>query len=218
MGMNNFAPYPSINGCFIVLNTSPQIKVIKIFNYPILYHTTRDLLKIPGVDESDIRGSLLKGELNHKIRANDIMIMCSDIDLLQFNETQKQFLLNAGIVNGLDASDSGGGITASEHQTLRQLIHFLGDGGPGDGFASGAFKVIAPAGNPFPSSITWYVSSAQTQKIVEKLITYNGSNLPTSITWNVYDIGGITIKHSLTDSITYANNIFESTRTRTVSF
>jgi hypothetical protein len=104
MGMDDFAPYLKINGCFVVLNTSPQVKTIKIFNYPILYHETRDLLQIPGVAEQDIRASLLKGELQHKIRAQDIVVVCSDIDLLQFNQSQKQFLQGAGVVNGLQVT------------------------------------------------------------------------------------------------------------------
>ena len=104
--MDDFAPYLKINGCFIVLNTSPQVKTIKIFNYPILYQTTRDLLQIPGVAEQDIRASLLKGEIQYKILAGDIQIVCSDIDLLQFNQGQKQFLQNAGIVNGLQITNA----------------------------------------------------------------------------------------------------------------
>lgn len=103
MGMNDFAPYVKINGCFIVRNTTPdRNKTIKIFNYPILFNTTRDLLNIPGVSESDIRASLLKGELRHKIMAQDIVIECSDIDLLQFNDEHRSFLQNAGVVNGLE--------------------------------------------------------------------------------------------------------------------
>ena len=102
--MDVFAPYYKINGCFIVLNISPQIKTINIFNYPINYHCTRDLLQIPGVAESDIRASLLKGELNHKIRAKDITVICSDIDLLQFNMAPKAFLQSSGIVNGLQVT------------------------------------------------------------------------------------------------------------------
>ncbi len=104
--MDVFAPYLKLNGCFIVQNTSPQVKTIKIFNYPINYGMTRDLLQIPGVAEQDIRASLLKGELNHKIRARDIVVICSDIDLIQFNSSQKAFLQSAGIVNGLDAGNA----------------------------------------------------------------------------------------------------------------
>jgi hypothetical protein len=101
MGMDDFAPYQPINGCFTVLNTSPQVKTISIFQYPINYHCTRNLLLIPGVGEDDIRASLLKGELRYKILANDIVVLCSDIDLLQFNRSRMAFLQSAGIINGL---------------------------------------------------------------------------------------------------------------------
>lgn len=104
--MDVFAPYFKINGCFIVKNISPQIKTINIFNYPINYKCQRDLLQIPGVAENDIRASLLKGELQHKILSQDIIIICSDIDLLQFNSSQKSFLTNAGIVNGISVNSS----------------------------------------------------------------------------------------------------------------
>lgn len=101
MGMDSFAPGTRVNGCFIVYNQAPQIKTINIFTYPINYHCFRDLIQIPGVSESSIRASLLKGELRHKIRVGDIIVVCSDIDLLQFNAAQKAFLESAGIVNGL---------------------------------------------------------------------------------------------------------------------
>lgn len=103
--MDIFAPGYKINGCFVVQNISPQIKTISIFQYPINYGYTRDLLAIPGVAEQDIRASLLKGELNNKIRVGDITVICSDIDLLQFNANQKLFLEEAGIVNGLSVSN-----------------------------------------------------------------------------------------------------------------
>lgn len=100
--LNEFAPFQKINGCFIVSNNSNPRKTIFIFNYPIPYGASRDLLAIPGVSESDIRASLLKGELQHKIRINEISILCSDIDLLQFNSAHKLFLQGAGIINGLE--------------------------------------------------------------------------------------------------------------------
>lgn len=114
--MNEFAPYLKKYGCFTVLNIShlnqdhgpERKKVIKIFNYPINPGQTRDLLAIPGVAEADIRASLLKGELRHKILAQDIIIVCSDIDLLQFNDDQKTFLQEAGVINGLEVTAAVG--------------------------------------------------------------------------------------------------------------
>lgn len=105
MPYDDFAPYQKKHGCFIVRNVTPdRQKTIKIFHYPIPFNKTRDLLDIPGVGEDDIRASLLKGELQHKILAKDIVVECSDIDLLQFNDDQKQFLSDAGIIKGLEVT------------------------------------------------------------------------------------------------------------------
>lgn len=120
MGNNSFAPYSTNPLCFIVQNVSPYPKTLFIFNYPINHWAVRDLIKIPGVAESDIRSSLLKGELNHKIRAQEIIVLCSDIDLLQFNEANKAFLESAGITNGL--SVPGGNV----QYYLKQQIPLIG--------------------------------------------------------------------------------------------
>lgn len=217
MGNNSFAPYQKRFTSFIVTNIiTDSNKVVRIFQYPIPVGKSRDLLDIPGVAEDDIRASLLKGEILHKLLANEISVTTSDIDLLQFNAQQKAFLQASGITIGLDVSGLGY-ITASDHEILRQLIHFIDSGGPADGFTSGAYKEILPTGNPFPTSIVWWIDSGKTNKIVEKLITYNSNQVPTIILWNMYGIDGITIVHSVTDTITYANNVFESTRTRAIT-
>ena len=104
--MDVFAYRTLLSGSFIVRNVSPQVKTIKIFNYPIPYGRARNLLRIPGIGERDIRASLLKGELQYKILAQDIIIISSDVDLIRFNAAQKIFLSNAGITGGLQvASD-----------------------------------------------------------------------------------------------------------------
>ena len=112
------------------------------------------------------------------------------------------------------AGGGGGGITPFQHQTLRQLIHFI-DEGPGDGFASGAFKEVLPTGSAFPTSITWYLDVGKTKKLVEKFITYNASHFPINIHWNMYDFDGVTIVHTVIDALVYST-AFESTRTRTI--
>src|SRR4029077_316252 len=115
-----------------------------------------------------------------------------------------------------DAINTGGtgGITAAQHARLRQAIHFLEEG-PGSEFASGAYKEII--GQPFPSSTIWYVDNTKAAKIVEKLIVRDGNENPTSITWHIFDNDGITIVNTIVDTIVYTNNVFESTRTRTIS-
>jgi len=216
--MNEFAPYTKLNGCFVVRNITPdRNKTIKIFNYPINFNTTRDLLQIPGVSEADIRASLLKGELNHKIRAKDILIECSDIDLLQFNNAQKTFLQNAGVTIGLDVTAFSGGLTEDQHKTLRQLIHLAdGVGGPMEGFDSGAYRETLPASSPFPTSITWWTSSAKSKKIVEKNIVWGTYNNPIVISWKMYDTNGSTLLAVVTDSIIY-DGPFEISRNRIIT-
>jgi hypothetical protein len=210
---SQFPHYYPINGTFVVRNIiTNSNKTIRIFDYPIPVGTTRDLLRIPGVSEDSIRASLLKGAIRNKILAGEIEIVGSDVNLLQFNDTQKTFLENAGVEEGLEVTGGTGDL--SEHDTLRQLIHFV-DEGPGDGFASGAFKEII--GQPFPTSITWYTATDKTQKIVEKLITRDGSQNPVTIVWNMYDTDGTSIVHTVTDTIAFVNNSFESTRTRAIS-
>ncbi|MGE3319988.1 MAG: hypothetical protein AB7I18_11905 [Candidatus Berkiella sp.] len=102
-GMDEFAPFQKRCASFVVRNiTSDRQKTIKIFHYPIPYQQTRDLLAIPGVAENDIRASLLKGEIQHKFLAGDIELVHSDIDLLQFNVCEKEWLASLGFNVGLE--------------------------------------------------------------------------------------------------------------------
>ena len=123
MTVDEFAPYLKKYGCFIVRNVTPdRNKTITIFQYPINFNHTRDLLQIPGVAEQDIRASLLKGELRHKILAKDIIVECSDIDLLQFNLDQKAFLQDAGIVNGLQVTSANLSVLKKEDIQLAGAV------------------------------------------------------------------------------------------------
>ena len=78
-----------------------QKKTIMIFHYPINAGCQRDLLQIPGVQEADIRASLLKGELRHKFLCGDIELVCSNIDLLQFSDKQRDWLYSFGFGEGV---------------------------------------------------------------------------------------------------------------------
>lgn len=119
-----------------------------------------------------------------------------------------------------ELSASSSGVTETIHKTLRQLIHFI-DNGPAEGFASGAYKETLPAGDPFPTSVIWYDDGTKAKKIVEKLITRSGGGAtnvaPTPIVWKMYDTDGSTVLATITDAITYINNVFESSRTRTIA-
>lgn len=89
---------------FTVKNISPSRKKQTIFNYPIEYGQTRDLLSIPEIGEADIRHSLIKGELVNKLRNREIEIVSSSIDLLQFDSEQRKFLEDHGVDFGLELS------------------------------------------------------------------------------------------------------------------
>lgn len=114
-----------------------------------------------------------------------------------------------------DIANNSSGISASSHKILRQLIHFIDDG-PADGFISGSFKEIIPSSNPFPTSIIWWESSLKIKKILEKYYTYNSNKTINQVQWKMYDIDGITIISTITDTITY-NGVFEINRTRIIS-
>lgn len=98
-----------------------------------------------------------------------------------------------------------------EHKTLRQLIHFIGDG-PAEGFVSGAYRETT--GVLKPTSVVWYTDSGKTAKIVERLLTWTGNNL-TVDKWKIYDTDGSTVLWTVTDTISYAG-VTETSRTRAI--
>lgn len=91
---------------FIIRNITSgrDAKTIHLFTYPIGSGKERDLLAIPFVSESDIRHSLLKGELRIKGENREYIVVDSNIDLLQFDNIQKSFLQSIGIINGLEVA------------------------------------------------------------------------------------------------------------------
>jgi len=109
---------------------------------------------------------------------------------------------------------SGGGLSAEQHKTLRQLIHFIEEG-PAEGFTSGAYREQLPSGSIFPTSVTWWESSSKLKKIVERLITWTGVN-PTTDQWKIYDTDGTTVLWIVTDTISYSG-VVETTRTRVIT-
>jgi hypothetical protein len=110
---------------------------------------------------------------------------------------------------------SGSGLSEAQHKALRALIHFIDDG-PADGFASGAYHVQLPSGDPFPTSAVWWESAAQTEKIVELTITRNANKTPATEVWKMFDTDGTTVLVTVTDTISYSG-IVETTRTRTIA-
>lgn len=198
---------------FVVKNITLPHKIVKVFQLPIRPDTERDLLMINGISESDIRHSLLKGELFLKLKKQELVVTESSTDLLQFSNEHKAFLQSHGITIGLEVEGSGSTIPEAQHKVLLQLVH-LAETGPWDGFGNGLFKETLPAG-PFPTSIIWWTSITKEKKILEKTITYAGP-FESVIVYQVFDVDGITVTATATDTIT-RNGAFETSRLRTFS-
>jgi hypothetical protein len=179
MSSDEFAPYFKKYGCFIALNIShlnqdhgpERKKVVRVFHYPINPGQTRDILAIPGVGEADIRASLLKGELRHKILAQDIIITCSDIDLLQFNPDQKIFLQQAGIVNGLEIVVTPGNL----NYAWREKIPLIG-------LRNGINRIFFTPDK--------FINGAYFGNIFHITIEHNGKELYEGIDYTIAESGG----------------------------
>lgn len=89
---------------FVVQNICQ--KVVRIFNYPVVPGGERDLMKIPGISESDIRHSLTCGDVWVKISASEIAILQSNVDLVQFSESFGDFITAAGVTVGAYTADA----------------------------------------------------------------------------------------------------------------
>lgn len=111
---------------------------------------------------------------------------------------------------------SGSGMSENQHKTLRQLVHLADEGGPFEGFASGAFQEILPSADPFPTSFIWWTSAAKTHKIVELALTRNSNKTVNTEQWKAYDTDGSTVLVTVTDTLSYSG-IFELSRTRVIT-
>jgi len=119
----------------------------------------------------------------------------------------------AGAAHSLSHVDE---VPETPHAALRQLIHLANADGPMEGYAAGAYREITPSADPFPTSVIWYAASNKVVKIVEKTITYDGSNNVTAIAWKAYAADGTTVLVTVTDTITLSG-AFETSRTRVIS-
>jgi hypothetical protein len=155
---------------FIVKNIAPNNKTIKVFNYPILNQQTRDLLAIPGVSEADIRHDLLKGEVMIKIKHKELLVVDSNIDLLQFDDEQKQFLIDAGVNDGYEITGTdgyGGGNFPYSFRQHQQLI----------GIANGVNRVFMTSEK--------FINGIENDQEFHILITHNGKGLEENIDYTV---------------------------------
>lgn len=133
---------------FKIRNIAPDNKRIRVFNYPIANGFERDLMLIPYVSETDIKHSLLKGELLQKGLAGEYVVVESNIDLIQFNDCQRDFLESLGVKIGLTAGTDGYDGYSTVDYLFRQNVELVGPKNnanrifsvfPGDKFINGIF-------------------------------------------------------------------------------
>jgi hypothetical protein len=107
---------------------------------------------------------------------------------------------NAGTKRAQDLVSQVLGAQAA-HQSLLHMQHFLEDGGPADGFASGATLRVTYQGI-LPLTKTWYVSSASTTKIISVAYVYvTGTPLVATKTWTLYNATGA-VARTMVDTLT----------------
>lgn len=158
---------------FVIKNIAEPRKCVRIFNYPIGPGKERDILAIPFVSEADIRHSLLKGELKVSIQSEEIIVIQSNIDLLQFDDCQKNFLISAGIIDGLEVSGGSSQLPVIFKQSM-QLIGAL------DG-VNRIFTVQPP---------DKFINGMLFNNEFKIIITHNGKKLEEGIDYMVSESGG----------------------------
>lgn len=176
--MSNFGVYFPLKNpttFFVVKNIAKNNKRIKIFQYPIKNGDTRDLLDIPGVTESIIRASLLKGELLHKIKSKEIVVVKSNIDLLQFSDDQKAFLQEAGITKGLEV-DVNVEVTAEIPFLFRQNVAL-------NGVKNGTNRTFTT-----PEK---FINGSYLGQDFRILIRFNGRGLEQNVDYTLIESGGV---------------------------
>ena len=173
-----YTPLKNPSTRFIVKNITKQ-KRVRVFQYPIMPGFTRDLLAIPGISEADIRHSLLKGEVLAKLIDKEIIVVDSDIDLLQFNDEQKQFLKNSGIMKGLEvtidqAPTLGGGSSTIPFAFMQNVTLF--------GAKDGVNRIFTTPDK--------FVNGNFANSEFRILIRHNGKGLEENIDYIVQESGG----------------------------
>lgn len=112
--------------------------------------------------------------------------------------------------------DASGILRRSSDTDLRQFSRLAGADGPYEGFPSGTYEEVLPAGDPFPTSLTWWTSTEKTAKILEMTISWNPNKTVATTATAMYAPDGTTVLSTVTDTYSYSG-VFPTGRTRTVS-
>lgn len=122
-------------------------------------------------------------------------------------------------IEELDAAAGGSGMTTTQHKTVRQLIHFVETNSPGEGFGAGPYQseiLPNPTTDIFPTSETWYETSAKTNKICRWEGTYNANKTLATEKWIIYKSDGTNPAAEALDTISYSG-VFETGRSRAIT-
>lgn len=171
-----------------------------------------------GTEDDEFPTGLDKNEDYVDSRGLSVQNDTSDDELVRVSrDAANNLTFQDGVVAGTKTLTqvlaTGAGVSEATHKALRDLIHFLDDG-PVDGFASGSYKEMTPAADPFPTAEIWYDDNTKVKKLVELAITRNANKTPSVEVWKMYDSDGSTVLVTVTDAIVYSG-VFEITRTRT---
>ena len=201
-GDNPNIPQPYRTPPFFV---SPK-KTIMIFHYPINAGSERDLLQIPGVQEADIRASLLKGEIRHKFLCGDIELVSSNIDLLQFSDKQRAFLRNFGFTEGVQVGDDELGDDALEFINEYVMSH-----GGGTGVPYFWREKISLIGMRNGSNRTFYtpdkfINGSFMGNIFHITVEHNGKELYENIDFTIAESGGAGTGYDTINIFSFAPN------------
>jgi len=172
VGFNTIFP-KQCDTVFRVKNIAPNNKRVRVFTLPIKNGCVRDLMTIPHVSEADIRHSLLKGELNIKLRSKEIFVVESNINLLQFDPCHRQFLIDSGITDGIDAS---GGNLVDIPFTFKQGQELIG---------------VQDGANPIFTTPDNFIQGMFGNNEFRILIRHNGRVLQEGTDYIVSESGGV---------------------------
>ena len=106
-----------------ITKESGKGKAVRVFGVNLYPDAEYNLMNIPVVSEADILHSLQKGTLMNKICTDEIRVVDSDINLISFNQCQKEFLMNAGISKGISVDGDG---YATTNYLFRFNVQLLG--------------------------------------------------------------------------------------------
>lgn len=108
-----------------------------------------------------------------------------------------------------------GSLTIYDHESIRQLIHFIDEGPTSNASGSFYYKRVLPQGSLFPTTASWFVDSAYTIKVVEQQVVWSGFLMSAS-RWQMFAEDGSTVVRTVLDTFSYSG-LMEYEVTRSVS-